>query len=289
MSLPGRLHTIDGVRVFVHRAGTPVPGRPPVLLVHGWMISHWAWRQVIPALVAEGHEVIAIDLPGFGESDRPLPPRYRYDASSYADTLLGVLDALELPRVILVGQSLGGAVSLLAAARHPDRVERLVLVDPLVYKADLSFEGRAVMLPVAGRALFRFGVSRAAIRVMLRRDIYVDGRCASEDWVDYIWERVNRPGGVEAAHAALSTVMEPALIERSTFAVRAPTLIVWGENDRLFPVRFGRRLQGEIAGSELRIIPACGHAPPEERPTEFVTALRPFLAKRAASGLRAAG
>ncbi|HKA86555.1 MAG TPA: alpha/beta fold hydrolase, partial [Haliangiales bacterium] len=128
MSLPGRFLSIGGNRVFYHRRGR---GRP-LVLVHGWMVSHWAWRHVIPSLAGD-YDVVAIDLPGFGESDRPSPSEYRYDAPAFAETLIGVLDSLAIERATLVGHSMGGGVALYAAARRPERVERLVLIDALVY------------------------------------------------------------------------------------------------------------------------------------------------------------
>jgi pimeloyl-ACP methyl ester carboxylesterase len=283
MSLPGRLLTVDGVRVFVHRSGTASTGAPPVVLVHGWMLSHYGWRKVIPRLAAAGLDVIAPDLPGFGESDRPDTSAYRYDAIGYCDTLLALLDALELPRVQLVGASLGGAVSLVTAARHPDRVERLALVDPLVYRTTLPPEARLMHLPFAGRFLFRTAMSRTTIAYLMRREIYNDPAVVTPEWVDYVWERVQRPGGVEAAHACLTFAHDPDQVTRSTRAVRAPTMIVWGEDDRLFPSAFARRLQEEITGSAVRIIPGCGHAPAEERPADLAGILAPFLAARVAA------
>jgi pimeloyl-ACP methyl ester carboxylesterase len=282
MSLPGRLHMVDGVRIFVHRSGPAgAPAASPVVLVHGWMVSHWGWRKVVPALTAAGHDVIALDLPGFGESDRPPPRAFRYDAVGLSDAVLGLLDVLEVPRATLVGASLGGAVSLVAAARHPDRVDGLVLVDPLVYATRMPLEAALVRVPGAGRLLFQAAATRSMIRYVMRRDIYQDASLANDDWVDYVWERVNRPGGIEAAHAAMQLAADPGQVERSTRAVRAPTLIVWGENDRLFPAHLAHRLQGEILGSEVRIIPDCGHAPGEERPEELARVLAPFLAARA--------
>src|SRR6266567_1854275 len=117
MSLPGRFLHIGGQRVFYHRTGR---GRPLVLL-HGYMVSHWCWRHVIPALAAE-HDVIALDLLGFGESDRPPATEFRYDAAAHMETVLAVLDALGVERAALMGHSMGGAGALYAAARRPERV-----------------------------------------------------------------------------------------------------------------------------------------------------------------------
>jgi pimeloyl-ACP methyl ester carboxylesterase len=238
------------------------------------------WRHVVGPLVAAGHAVIALDLPGFGESDRPSPASYRYDVTSFSDTLLDLLDTLGVERASLVGMSLGGAVSLVTAARHPERVDRLVLVDPCVYPVTLPAEGYAVKLPVVGQFLFRLALARKNIRYRMKRDIYFDPSLVTDEWVDYVWERAQRPGGVEAAHRALEIIEDPDVVVQSIGAVRAPTLIAWGEHDQLFPVANGRRLHGQLTGSELRVIPACGHSPPEEKPDELLAAVLPFLGAR---------
>ncbi len=280
MSLPGRLYSIQGVRVFVHQSGTPARGKTPVVLLHGWLLSHYMWRHVIGPLAQAGHAVVALDLPGFGESDRPSPASYRYDATAFSDTLLDTLDALGIERATLVGQSLGGAVSLVTAARHPDRVDRLAVIDPVCYPVTLPAEGYAVRLPVVGQFLFRLALARKNIRYVMKRDIYFDPSLVTDDWVDYVWERAQRPGGVEAAHRALEILDDPDVVTHSIGAVRAPTLIVWGENDHLFPVAHGRRLHGQMTGSELRVIPYCGHTPAEEKPEDLLAALLPFLDPR---------
>jgi pimeloyl-ACP methyl ester carboxylesterase len=111
----------------------------------------------------------------------------------------------------------------------------------------------------------------------MRRDIYHDPQIASDDWIDYLFERINRPGGHDAIVATTRFLAESTAIMRSVRAVRAPTLIVWGEHDRLFPASNGHRLLSDVAGSRLEIIPACGHSPPEERPRELLRLLQPFL------------
>ena len=108
--------------------------------VHGYAVGHYAWRHVLPRFVEAGHEVIAPDLPGCGESDRPSPRAYAYDGPALLGTLTGFLDALGLERVSLVCHSMGGTIGLMLAARHPERVERLVLSDPVVYPFELPVE-----------------------------------------------------------------------------------------------------------------------------------------------------
>ncbi len=273
MSLPGRFLEIGGQRVFYHRTGR---GRPLVLL-HGFLLSHYSWRHVIPGLAAE-HDVIAIDLPGFGESDRPSPADFRYSAAGYMETVVGVLDVLGLERASLLGHSLGAGVALHTAARQPDRVERLIVLDPLVYDFPLPVEGRVLLTPYLGPALMKTVYTRGVLRHYLTRYLYHHPALVAEELVDYLWERLNRPGGFDAAHACLRLCADPSTIGSSLRAVRAPSLIIWGEGDRLFASSHAARLQGELPGSLLHVLPDCGHAPAEERPDEVLRLVLPFLA-----------
>jgi pimeloyl-ACP methyl ester carboxylesterase len=284
MSLPGRFLTLGGQRVFTHRQGRGTP----VLLVHGFLLSHYVWRRVIPRL-AEEHDVIAIDLPGFGESDRPRPDDFRYDPLGYMETVVGVLDALELERAAIVGHSLGAAIALVTAARRPERVTRLGLVNPLVYPFKLPAEALPLMVPGLGPTLFRTLYTRGLVGRYMRNHVYHDPALVTDEWIDYVWERLNRPLGFEAAHAVMRSCTDPRIVAESLRLVRAPSLIAWGEGDKLFASEHGQRLAGELAGSELHIIAECGHAPAEEQPEALLALLLPFLAgaPRAAAPVRA--
>lgn len=273
MSLPGRFLNLGGQRVFYHRRGRGAP----VVLIHGFLVSHYAWRHVIPQL-SEGHDVIAFDLPGFGESDRPPPVEFRYDVLGYMETVVGVLDALEIERAALVGHAIGGGIALVTAARRPERVSRIAVVDPLVYPFKLPPEVLPLLVPGVGPILFRTLYTRGIIRRYMKNDLYRDPALVTDEWVDYVWERLNRPGGFEAAHAVVRSSSDPRVVAEALRAVRAPALVAWGADDHLFAAENAPRLAEELPGSELHIIPECGHAPPEEKPDELVKVLAPFLA-----------
>lgn len=275
MSLPGRFLDIGGQRVFYHRSGRG----SPLVLMHGYLLSHWSWRALIPGL-AQDHDVIAIDLPGYGESDRPSPSQFRYDAAGYLEAVIGVLDALGIERASLAGQSLGGAIALYTAARQPDRVDRLLVVAPLVYPFPIPVEGRVVLVPYVGLAAMRAFYTRGTLRRYLRRDMFADPSLATDEMVDYIWERINRPGGFEAAHATARFCADPSPVERALRAVRSPACVVWGEEDRLFPAAHARRLASDLPGADVQLIPGCGHIPSEEKPLELLRIMSTFLAPR---------
>jgi pimeloyl-ACP methyl ester carboxylesterase len=254
-----------------------------LVLLHGFMLSHHSFFPVLPRLAAAG-EVIAIDLPGHGESDRPPPAHFGYDAPAFAAVVGEVLDALELPSVLLLGHSMGGGVALALAAREPARVARLVLIAPPVYPLPIPFEGKLLLAPRVGAFLWKNVLSKADIRRVMRRDDVRDPALITEEYLDYYWARFNRAGAREASYASLTALARLTNNNADPGRVRAPTLIVWGEEDRKVPLAQGKRLQRAIAGARLDVVPVCGHIPQLERPDELLRVIEPFLAEPAAQG-----
>ena len=266
--------------MFVHRGGKS--GGAPLLLIHGWMMSHWYFRPLLELIGGE-REIFAVDLPGFGESDRPSPSAFAYDAAAFADVVDGVMGALGLVRADVLGHSMGGGVAITLAARHPERVQRLVAVAGALYPiTELTPMARLALLPVVGATLARFGLTRGGFARACREQSVRDGRCLDDEWVDYYWARLKRAGGQDASHACLTVMSSAAENNGDPGRVRAPTLLVWGDEDRLIPLAHGRRLARAIAGARLEIVPASGHMPFIERPDEFLRVVHPFLAAPAA-------
>jgi pimeloyl-ACP methyl ester carboxylesterase len=260
---------VDGVRVRYVRRGAG----PPVVLVHGILSSAYTWADVIPALAAT-HDVIALDLPGFGGSD--IPPAFTADR--YVPLLRGFLDALGLPKVDLVGHSLGGAVACAFTAAEPGRVARLVLVDSAGF--NLGTQDRPWLLRLAGSpgvaaALEALPIRRPLVKLGLRQVFEDDGRITPERVEEYV-APLFRPG----ASAFLAGLLRDARrlgLPDAIAHVRAPTLVVWGEQDAWAPLAHADRFVAAIPGARKAVITPCGHIPQEERPQEFIVLLREFL------------
>jgi pimeloyl-ACP methyl ester carboxylesterase len=246
-----------------------------LVLIHGFIVNHKQWLAVIPGL-ASRFRVIAPDLPGFGASEKPRD--YRYDREDFSETVCDLLAGLEIPRAFVTGHSLGGSVALTMAADHPERVERLAVIDSLCYPFPLPLKGRLSLMPVLGPLLFKRIYNRALIHAYFKNDVFPPGFAYDRALVDEYYRTLDPPDARDAAYRALLASNDIASLGPKINKVRAPTLVVWGDLDRLAPVALDSRLAREIPGARLEILPGCGHSPPEERPEKTVEILtRHFL------------
>lgn len=267
--LAPRFETVDGVRLRYLRAGAG----PPVVLLHGFASSIVTWRGVIPAL-ARGHEVVAVDLPGFGGSEiRPGLP-----AAAYPGLVVNLMDRLGLARASLVGNSLGGGAAVLVAAHHPERVDHLVLIDSVGYNLaakDRPWLLRAAGLPPLARLIEALPLRRAVVTLALRQ-VFFDDRLVTAERIDEYVAPLLRPRAVAAAQSLLASADDmglPGVVAR----VRVPTLVIWGREDTWVPVEQADRFLAVIPGSRKVVIEGCGHMPQEERPAEVLGLLEDFL------------
>ncbi len=273
VSLPGRFVDTSAGRVFVHRGGAT--GEPLVLL-HGFMMSHWYFRNVQPRFERD-HQVIAIDLPGFGESDRPEVAKFPYDVHAMAGAVCEVLDKLGIERAAVLGHSMGGGVALALAARRPERVSRLVLVCPTVYPLQMPALIKLVLNDRFGPFLWKHAFTKGEMRRQMLKQHFKDPAPVTDEFVDYVWARFNRAGGREAAYAVTKQFAAMSNNTADPMRVRAPTLLVWGDEDRMIPLSHGKRLLRGIPGARLAVVPSCGHNVHLERPDEFLRQVVPFL------------
>jgi len=254
-----------------------------VLLVHGMQDEADTWRHVVQPL-AQTHRVVAVDLPGFGRSDKP---HRRYDVPFFAATLLALLDALHIERAHLVGNSLGAMICDWIAMRRPERVTRLTLVDgtavitqppptPRPTLAHLLFPDRA------DRRYFEALRHAPEDAYATLTPYYANLAALPEEDRRFLFQRVNERVWDEAQRvAALSTrsALLPFLmwnrsrLRADAAAMRVPTMVIWGTQDRILPAENGRARAALQPGARYLQIGGCGHLPQQERPTELVQAL----------------
>ncbi len=256
-----------------------VPGNgETVVLIHGFGSSTYTWEGVLPYMAREGLNLYAVDMMGFGWSDKPKGAAY--DPASLMEGVNAWMDKMGISRATVVGNSLGGEVSLLLAGRHPDKVARLVLIDPRVYLKTRPFIVRLAAMPGAGflsRLVFGKGMVRDNIEAVFYNDSLI-----TEDRVQSYYDRLRSEGALAATTAiARSTGKQPtAEVEGLPPKITAPTLVVWGADDAWIPVEHAYRLKKEIPNARLFIIEQCGHVPQEEKPQVTAKVLADFVLGR---------
>ena len=244
---------------------------PPVVFLHGLGASMYAWRKNLAPVAAAGYRVIAFDNRGFGFSDKPATG---YDNASYARLTVALLDSLHLPEAVLIGHSMGGAIAAEVAIAHPERVRGLVLISSAGLGArqpPLFHVGR---WPVVGPLLFAFRGRGLTERLL--EATYADPSKVGDADVDQYYAPVAEPEYGRSLRAVLREFRFDGLAGRLDH-IAAPTLVLWGEADRLIPIALGRALAAGIPRAAFLSVPRAGHAVQEEAPEEVNRLLIRFL------------
>ncbi len=244
-----------------------------MLYVHGFLSSSTTWKKVLVAASAS-RMAIAVDLPGSGYSDRPWP--YDYTVYGQAQHLLRYMEVRGLSRVVLVGNSLGGAICEVAAAAHPDRVAGLVLVDAASPYTSIPIGFRTLRTPLLGELQLELLV-RPVMEFTLRHRLYAKPERVTPETVEDWWRPVTVPGTRRAALAAVRTDPQAGEGIRLLERIRTPTLVLWGKDDALLSPSEGLTLSQKIEGARFVAIPRAGHLPQEEAPDEFARSVSGFL------------
>ena len=270
--------TLNGDRVVYRAAGKG----PVLLLVHGLAGSARTWRHVMAPL-AQHFTVIAPDLLGQGQSDKP---RGDYSLGAHADMLRDLLDALGHERATFVGQSLGGGVAMQLAYQFPERCERLVLVNSgglgrevSVILRLLSLPGTEYVFPLVCTPRLRDAASRIA--PWLGRAGIRSTPAREEMWHSYasLTDAKSRRAFFRSLHDVIDWGGQAvSALGRLHHAAQIPTLIIWGARDPFIPVSHARAAHEAIPGSRLVIFEGVGHYPHCEAPGRFVETIADFIA-----------
>ena len=251
-------------------------GNSPVVLLHGFGTSSFLWRRVAPSLVRLGHTAFALDLFGYGESDRPVDAEF--GVAAQAEYLDRALTSLRIGQPVVVGVGLGGAVALRLAATRPERVARLVLVNAPAFDLLPGREVRMVQTRTARSALriSRGVLGVAPVLTPVLRDGVSDPKAMPDRLVArYLAPYVGRDGFRHLLVLARS-VRGDDMEELDLRAVTAPTLVVWGERDRWLDAGVADRLVTELPEARLARLPEVGRLVPEEAPDELAALVHEF-------------
>ena len=270
---PSQFVAVDGMLVHLRDQG-PRDDPAPIVLLHGTSASLHTWEGWVAALQAK-RRVISLDLPGFGLTG-PFPDG-DYRMSHYSAFLTHVLDQLQVPRAVVAGNSFGGQLAWQFALDHPQRVERLVLVDAAGYPRNatsIPIGFRLAQIPALAPLMANL-LPRQMIEASIR-NVYGDPSKVSDELIDRYYELTLRAGNREALRQRFIQAEAGQGFTRIA-ELKVPTLIIWGGRDELIPPDNAERFKRDIQGSRLVLFDDLGHVPQEEDPARTVAVLMGFL------------
>ncbi|WP_214364752.1 alpha/beta fold hydrolase [Pseudonocardia sp. H11422] len=262
----GNRINVGNIDTLYHEAGTG----DPILLLHGSGpgVSAWAnWQHTIPGLSRE-FRVLAPDIVGYGATSRP--DDVRYSLQTWTDHVVGFMDALGVERASLVGNSLGGRISLALAEQHPDRVARMVL---------MGAPGVGMTITEGLRALRAYEPSPQNMRHLLTEYFAVDTSIITDDLV-----RIRYEASAETYDAYRAMFFDPrhagndlGITEEQVRAITAPSLLVHGREDKVVPLEVAWNMVRLLPDADLHVFARCGHWTQIERAAEFNELVAAFL------------
>lgn len=262
--IPIKIVLVNDQRIAYLDVGTG----PPVILIHGFGGSMWQWEHQQHAL-SQHFRVLTLDLPGAGLSDKP---EIDYRPDQMLDFLLGFMDAVKIPHATLVGNSMGAGLAIGMALTHPTRVAKLVLIDGLpqhvMEKLTSPSVRRALETPAPawlislGNWLFGGLMTESVLK-----EIVHDPALLTPAVLDRSNRNRQRPGMIKPIMAARENLpLWESGFAAQLGAITHPTLVIWGEEDRVFPIAVGEELHQAIKGSQFTRVPNAGHIPQWEQP-----------------------
>lgn len=270
-----KIFDYHGVKINYYESGQG----PPVILLHGFGASAYAWRFLGPAL-ARDHRVLTIDLKGYGLSAKPGDGKYAI--RDQADMVAAFIRTRNLHDLVVIGHSMGGGVTLMAylkvAGDDPARIKKLVLIDSAGYPQKLPMFIWLAKVPGLGSVGGQLLPPRFATGMALRKCYYHKDRITDEQIDTYAYYG-SLPGAREAIVATAQQIV-PEDIEAVTsryHTISVPVLIIWGAEDEVVPLSVGEQFKRDIPNAKLVILPECGHMPPEEEPQETNRLITQFL------------
>jgi pimeloyl-ACP methyl ester carboxylesterase len=260
--------TVFGNKIHYLEAGSG----PTVILLHGLGGDSSNWATNIGPL-AQKYHVIVPDQIGFGKSDKPL---INYRVGTLVDFLDAFYKELKLDKASVVGNSLGGWTAAAFTLAHPEKVDKLILVDAAGFAlaGDVDPKTLNVLNPST-----RDGIKQIMSLVFYNKQMF-----ASEAAIDtFLARRMTVGDGYTIERFIESVIRGDDVLDKRLGAIKQPTLIVWGREDGLTPLAIGERFNKEIAGSQIVIFDKCGHVPQIEKSAEFNATLIKFLGADVAS------
>ena len=266
---------VNGIRTRYWTAGDKGPA---LLLIHGFGASVEIWQHNIEPL-AKFYKVYAIDLVGFGRTEKHEGP---YTPSFMVDFINDALTVLNLEKVTLIGLSMGGGLSILYTLRFPHKVDKLVLVDSAGLGKEIIFSMRLMSLPFLGELITK--PSRKMAYLFFKPAVLNPNQLKGQ-FTDIYYGLFSLPGAQMALLKVLRSMGTILGVKKNILnetmmnlhRITSPTLIIWGRQDAIIPLKQAYYAKEKIPNSKLQIIEQCGHMPNFEKPDEFNQVVLDFL------------
>ena len=263
---------VSALGVNLHYQDTgPSKNAIPILFLHGFGASLQTWETWAQAL-SEDYRVISVDLPGFGLTGED--PRGIYTDQRSVEVLEAFLKELNTPKVVLVGNSMGGKFAWQFAARYPNQVAKLVLISPDGYASPGIEYGKKPDVPAIAD-LYRYFFSKAFLAMNLE-PAYANPKTLSDALVNRYYDLMLAPGvrGAILARMQQTVLQDPV---PSLASIQVPTLLIWGEKDAFIPISNSNDYLKVMPNAKRVSLPNIGHLPQEEQPSIGLAALKEFL------------
>jgi pimeloyl-ACP methyl ester carboxylesterase len=259
-----------GVQLHYQDAG-PSKNATPILFLHGFGASLQTWDTWAQAL-SEDYRVISVDLPGFGLTGED--PSGIYTDQRSVEVLEAFLKELKIPKVVLVGNSMGGKFAWQFTARYPNQVSKLVLISPDGYASPGIQYGKKPDVPAIAD-LYRYFFSKTFLAMNLE-PAYADPNTLNDALVNRYYDLMLAPGvrGAILARMQQTVLQDPV---PSLASIQVPTLLIWGEKDAFIPISNSNDYLKVMPNAKRVSLPNIGHLPQEEQPSIGLAALKEFL------------
>jgi len=269
----GTFTKIDNLNIHILVGGN---GKP-VLLLHGFMSMAYDWRFNIQEL-SKHFSVYALDLPGFGYSDKPL--NFGYNSDGYAEFIVSFLNEYNIDRAVLVGNSMGGQIALMTCLKYPERVAGLVLIDSGGYPQSVEFlPFKLLYIPVIGEVSMAL-VNRTVIKIMLKTGIYFNDSFATDEVVNNYYDVYGTANARKMPPIIMRRIMkDEAHITSNLSNIKCPTMIMWGAEDKVISPSRAEMFQRDISNASALIVPRAGHMPQIEKSKAVNNAIVNFVSQ----------
>lgn len=266
----GSYINLSGSEIFVVEKGEG----ENIIFANGIAAPVYTWRKVIPSLSKNFH-IYALDYKGTGFSEKP---KQGYSIDEFSKEILELMKCKKIDKAILVGNSLGGEVSLNFAIRYPEKVKALILIDTAGYQCNKEITAllvRLIRFKAAGKLIRRLASKRFA-RKIIKWALYNDD-LISKEMVNAYYNPMRTEGAIEAFIQLVKNLSFTEFHYDKVKEITVPTLIIWGSEDKWIPVSDAYKFHRDIKNSKLIILEHCGHAPQEEKPEEVSKLIKEFV------------